>query len=216
MVMLASDANNPQFLGAHNPDDVLQVEFYEDDKVLDDWETAKTGIKTYRPKATYIHIRVPGNPLFDTRRVVEANDIRRFPRQWQYFQITKGGEANSPDAAGWKLKDWPDITADQIRKLEFLSFYTVEQIADATDAQIGGIGMGGEGLRQRAKAALQARNSQVSSTEIAARDEKLAALEKQNKDLAEKLDALMARMESGTPDDDRPRRGRPPMNREQS
>src|SRR6185436_19384643 len=99
---------------------------------------------------------------------------------------------------------WDEVTPEQARQLKFLRFYTVEQIAGANDAQIQGVGMGGEGLRQKAKRALAERNGAAISEEVKARDAKIAALEA-------KLEKLITLIETAPDADEQApaKRGRP-------
>lgn len=185
--MLASDLNNPEFAGAINPDAMVQVEFY-DHEALDSWKTEETGIKAYKPKCAYIRITIPGRQDLTVERPADQRDANRFPKQFMIYQMQTGKIANAENVPGWQIAEWDELDAEQVRQLNFLRFYTVEQIAGANDAQIQGIGMGGIGLREKAKRALAERNGAAASQEIAKRDERIAALE-------EKLNLLLASAE---------------------
>lgn len=203
--MLASDLDNPGFTGAQNPNDLLHVEFY-DHAALDTWKTNETGIKSYKDSCPYIRIAIPGNKDLTVERPADGRDVRKYPRQWLYFQMQTGKIANAENVPGWQIDQWDELGAEQIRQLKFLRFYTVEQIAGANDAQIQGIGMGGQGLREKAKRALAERNGSMVNEEVKARDEKIEALAAQNADLAEKLNKLMEMMGQAEP----AKRGRKP------
>lgn len=202
--MLASDLNNPEFIGPRNPDEVLQVEFY-DYAALDSWETNKTGIKTYKDTCPYVRISIPGNQHSMIERPADKRDTLRFPRQWLYFQMQTGKIANAENVPGWQIDQWSELEAEQVRNLKHLRFYTVEQIAGANDAQIQGIGMGGQGLREKAKRALSERNGAAVNEEKKAYEEKISDLQAQMQELR---DLLLAKR------DDAPaepvRRGRKP------
>lgn len=184
--MLASDLDNPEFIGPKNPDEVLHVEFY-DHAALDVWKTKETGIKSYKEECPYVRISIPGNPHSMIERPADKRDTLRFSRQWLYFQMQTGKIANAENVPGWQIDQWGELGDEQVRQLKFLRFYTVEQIAGANDAQIQGIGMGGQGLREKAKRALAERNGAAVNEEVKARDEKIAQLEQQ----MEKLMALV-------------------------
>ena len=175
--MLASDLNNKEFANPQNPDDLLHVEFYNH-AALDTWETQRTGIKTYVKECPFVRISVPGNQQLTVERPAEGQDAQRWPRQWLAFQMQTGMIANAENVPGWQLDQWDELNEETVRQLKFLRFYTVEQLAGANDAQVQGIGMGGTGLREKAKAALSQRNSEVTNTEIAKRDAKIAELER--------------------------------------
>lgn len=180
--MLASDLDNPGFTGAQNPDNLLQVEFY-DHAALDTWKTNETGIKSYKDTCPYIRISIPGNKDLTVERPADGRDVRKYPRQWMVFQMETGKIANAENVPGWQLDQWDELGAEQIRQLKFLRFYTVEQIAGANDAQIQGVGMGGQGLRERAKRALAERNGSKVNEEVKARDAEIAELKTQMQEM---------------------------------
>jgi hypothetical protein len=189
--MLASDLNNTEFVGAKNPDEVLHVEFY-DHAALDSWKTNQTGIKTYKEACPFVRISIPGNPHSMIERAADNRDTQRFPRQWLYFQMQTGKIANAENVPGWQLDQWDELEGEQVRNLKHLRFYTVEQIAGANDAQIQGIGMGGQGLREKAKRALAERNGAAVNLEVKARDEKIASLEAEMQEIKDLLKARPA------------------------
>lgn len=197
--MLASDLNNKDFSNPSNPDDLLQVEFY-DHAALDTWKTQKTGIKTYAKECPFIRIAIPGNDKTRIERPADGRDVKRFPRQWMHYQMMTGKIANAENVPGWQLEDWSDLGEEQVRNLKFLRFYTVEQLAGANDVQIQGIGMGGLALRERAKKALAEKNAKVVNDAVAERDKEISALKEQ-------MQQLMAMVQGK---EEAPRRGRPP------
>lgn len=175
--LLASDDNNPDFVNAKDPDSMLHVEFY-DFAAPDQWAITvdHKPRDTRKPECPYVRIQVPGNKDLTIERPADGNDQRRFPRQWLHFQMQSGKIANAQNVPGWPIEQWPDLVPDQIKNLHFLNFYTVEQLAGASDAQVGAM-MGGYGLRSRAQAAVQLRNGKQVSEAVAERDAKIGALE---------------------------------------
>jgi hypothetical protein len=184
--MLASDLNNPEFAGPQNPDSLLQIEFY-DHAAEDTWKSEETGVKSFRAECPYIRISIPGNKNTTVERPADGRDIKRFPNQWLFYQMQTGKIADAHNVPGTKLEDWLELDKEIIRQLTYLRFYTVEQIAGANDAQIQGIGMGGNGLRERAKAFLKERQGAAVNTEMKARDNEIAALKEQ---MAKLMDML--------------------------
>lgn len=174
--MLASDLNNPEFAGATNPDGLLSVEFY-DYKAKNPLMSFEKGIDVFEKECPYIRIAVPGRTDLTVERPADGKDVQRFPSQWMRFQMQKGAVSDQSHIPGWKLEEWADLSDEQVRLLKHLRFYTVEQIAGANDIQVQAIGIGGEGLRKRAREALQARNAAQVSGEVSKRDEKIAELE---------------------------------------
>lgn len=200
--MLASDLNNAEFVGAKNPDDILHIEFY-DYAALDTWKTQQTGIKSYKDECPFIRIAIPGNPNLTVERPADGKDIKRWPRQWLFFQMQTGKIANAENIPGWQLEQWDELGEEQVRQLKFLRFYTVEQIAGANDAQIQGIGMGGQGLREKAKRALHERNNTAVNAEVQARDTLIAEMRAQ---MAEMMELIKAKPTASEP----AKRGRKP------
>jgi hypothetical protein len=184
--MLASDLNNTEFVGAKNPDDILHIEFY-DYAALDTWKTQQTGIKSYKDSCPFIRIAIPGNPNLTVERPADGKDTKRWPRQWLFFQMQTGKIANAENVPGWQIDQWDELGEEQVRQLKFLRFYTVEQIAGANDAQIQGIGMGGQGLREKAKRALHERNSVAVNAEVQARDTLIAEMRAQMAEMMEMI-----------------------------
>jgi hypothetical protein len=201
--MLASDIDNPEFLGSKNPDDMLHVEFY-DYAAPDPWATRETGIQSFRKECPFVRIQVPGQKDTIIERPADGKDLKRFPRQWLHYQMMTGKIANAENVPGWQIEEWEELNPEQVRQLKFLRFYTVEQIAGANDAQIQGIGMGGAGLRTKAQDALRARQGQAVSQAVAERDAKIAGLE----DSIEQMKQMMAQLLAVQAEEPK-KRGRP-------
>ena len=167
-----------------NADAQLHVEFY----------LREDGPNKGNP---YVRIQAPGDKTNVIDQPVRDDHRERFPRQWLYFQMHQN--ENAAAQIGTPLSQWqkdaPDeINRDQIAELSILKFLTVEQLALASDGQLQRIGMGGVGLRERARQYLNRKN----------RAESNAELEDPKRQLAE-LQAQMASLVA-----DKPKRGRPP------
>jgi hypothetical protein len=171
----------------NNADSQLHVEFYVKD----------SGANEGRP---YVRIMAPGDKTNIIDQPVRDDHKERFPRQWLYFQMQQNeGAANEIGTAlsQWH-KDYPEeINRDQIAELAILKFLTVEQLALASDSQLQRVGMGGVGLRERARLYLNRKNRSDASAE----------LEDTKKQLAE-LQAQMAEFMAAQ--NEQKRRGRPP------
>ncbi len=166
-----------------NADAQLHVEFYTRD------EGANKG-------KTYVRIMSPGDKTNILDQPLRDDHKARFPRQWLYYQMQQSEGA--AQEIGTPLTQWnkdapEEINRDQIAELNILKFVTVEQLALASDAQLQRIGMGGIGLRDRARLYLNRKN----------RSEASAELEDTKKQLAELQAQMAALMETK-------RRGRPP------
>ena len=165
-----------------NADAALYVEFYVSDDP--DWKG--------KP---FIRIMVPGDKNNIVEQPVREDHKERFPRQWLHFQMQNADE--SALVIGVPISQWlaeapQDINRGQAEELHILKFQTVEQVATATDAQVQRVGMGGAGLRDRARAYLSRRNRAESRSEL---DETKRELE----ELKEQMAQLMAARKPGRP-----------------
>lgn len=215
--MLASDLNNPEFVGAKNPDSMLQVEF--------NWREAKTMFgkpvldEDGKPKRVlFCSIQKPGDDSSIVNTPAREDHKKRFPRQWLEFQMKEGGQIDGEAPIGWMLDDWKDISQDQLRELKYLRFSTVEQIAYASDIQLQRIGMGGMGLRERAKAALRNRMDASVKAEIEQAKSETAKRDAQIKELQEKMEMLLSATHAQpvtVEQEPKKRRGRPRKDEQQ-
>ena len=127
---------NPEYNGARNPDDALWVRFYSQPR-HNEFKSEQEQRPVFED-VTYIEIHTPGNNLNIIQTPARPEHQRRFPRQWAHFKNTNGDEG---DKNGTPLSAWPVLTPASVEMLKFLKFYTVEQIAFASDDQIQKIGM---------------------------------------------------------------------------
>lgn len=195
---LETDLANRNFAGAMNPDDLLWVQF-SIKPMQDNFQTQKQQKPVFIDQL-WVEIRVPGNQLLTIETPATEEHKRRFPRQWAYFQQTHGNDGQN---VGTPLAQWPLLRPSQVEELKALKFYTVEQIAFASDEQIGRVGMTAGmaplGFRERAKLYLEtARDNAVAvrqAEEIKARD---AQIEKMNKELAELREMVLGQAKANT------------------
>lgn len=168
----------------NNADAQLHVEFYNKDSGPNEGKV-------------YVRIMAPGDKTNIIDQPSRDDHKERFPRQWLHFQMQQNEGAASQ--IGTPLSEWhkahpEEINRDQIAELAILKFITVEQLALASDAQLQRVGMGGVGLRERARLYLNRKNRLESSAELEETKKQLAALQAQ---MAEFMGAQA-------------RRGRPP------
>jgi len=134
--MIASDADNPNFTGAHNPDSRLAVRFYVK-PVPNNFETAAQG----RPIFTdvdFVEIFVPGDNNTIIDQPVREDHKKRFPLQWAHF-VNK--HSNDAREIGTPLSQWPQVSAAQVEEFRAMKFFTVDAVANASDQNIQRIGM---------------------------------------------------------------------------
>lgn len=140
-----------------NADSHLHVEFFTSDE------------KDYKG-VPFVRIVVPGDKTNIVEQPVREDHKERFPRQWLHFQI-KQNEGSDQQLPGTLLRVWhehapEDLNRSQLEELQILKFQTVEQVATASDGQMQRVGMGGMGLRERARLFLTKKNRADSSEEI--------------------------------------------------
>jgi hypothetical protein len=184
--MLASDVNNPEFVGAAHPDARTHVEFYWH-APIDKYESQKIGKEVRGPKMPFIRILNPGDRTSIIETFVTDYHKARFPQQWLAWQIKEGMMTGDVQIPGWSIDEWTELDQNQREELKFLKFTVVEQLAGATDAQVQKLGMGGIGLREKAKRALQARMGAETRDAIQKKDQEINEL----KDSITKLEALV-------------------------
>ena len=204
MAMIASDADNPQFQGAHNPDSRLAVRFYVR-AVENAYETAAQG----RPIFTdvdYVEIFVPGDNNTIIDQPVRDDHKKRFPIQWAHFQ---NQHAKDTREIGTPLAEWPQITKSQGEELRALKFYTVDSVANASDQNIMRLGMiagmSPYAFREKAQQFLKmasgvavANEAEHHAKEVEAKNAELAAKLAENNATIALLQAQMAQLLEST------------------
>jgi hypothetical protein len=158
-----------------NGDAQLHVEFYVSDS------------EAYKGRP-FVRITAPGDKTSVVDQVVKEHHKARFPRQWLYFQMQQSNDAAAQ--IGTPLTQWltdapADINRDQVAELNILKFVTVEQLALASDNQLQRIGMGGIGLREKARVYLNRKNRTETNAELADTKAQLAELKAQLAELTE-------------------------------
>ena len=199
--MLASDARNTEFIGAHDPDSLLAVTFYMR-AVQNNFETLKQGRPIFTDRL-FVKIMTPGNDLNIIDTFATEVDKKRFPRQWAHFQNSNTGDSRE---VGTPVGQWPLLTLAQGEELKGAKFFTVEQIAGASDLQLQSVGMiagmNPMTLRDKAKAYLSAASGtalpQLQAEEIAKRDQQIKDLNDTLKRQGEQIAQLLANQQPET------------------
>lgn len=204
---LASDDDNTQFIGATNPDARLHKVFSRE-LVMNEFRS-KQEARPIHDTVDFITISVPGNNLFDVKHVVRQEHKDRFPIEWARFHNAQG---DGGQITGTPLSQWPQISSAIAEDLKYFRFYTVEQIATASDTQLQSIGMAGGmsayTLRERAQSFLRLAHG---AAEVANREEEFTGIRAENADLKSRLDAMQAQLAELT---QKRGPGRPPKDKE--
>lgn len=168
----------------------LAVRFYSKE-MQNDFLTNKEG-RPISYMADFVRIEVPGNQTSIIDTFVNESHKARFPQQWSLYMNEKAAGSNDPSISGTLLRDWPILNAAQATELKHFKFYTVEQVAAASDQQIMAIGMiagmSPLALRDKAIAYLaQAKDSsfaQKQAEELKLRDQQIEDLKTQMAELS--------------------------------
>lgn len=167
---------------ANNGDENLFVQFFKA-PVKMEYKSEQEGRPIYEERLM-VRIQSPGNNNNIVEREAWDGDKLRFPKQWLQFQV-KGEQAG---VEGTPIEQWPALNRAQVEELRAVRFYTVESIANASDAQLQGMGMGGQGLRTKAQAYLKAAQDtalvQKQAADLERRDSEIAELKSQVERLA--------------------------------
>jgi hypothetical protein len=182
-VMLASDEANPAFMGARNPDSALHVRFYSR-PIQNLFRTQQEGHPIFED-VDYVEIHTPGSQLNIIDTPVREDHKRRFPLHWAHFQNTHGKDSK---VVGTPINQWPLLTSAQSETVKGLGFLTVEQVAFASDEQVGKLGMHAgmapHAFRDRAKRFLEAAQGEAAINKQA---QEMESLKKQIADLTAML-----------------------------
>ena len=173
----------------------LAVRFYSKE-LQNDFLTNKEG-RPISYMADFVRIEIPGNQLSIIDTFVNNSHKAQFPTQWALYLNEKADGNHNPDnVQGTLLRDWPILNAAQATELKHFKFYTVEQVANASDQQLMSIGMTAGmsplALRDKAKAFLEnAKDSsfaQKQAEELNLRDQQIADLKSQMERMAKLME----------------------------
>ena len=200
--MLASDVNNREFAGAMDPDAVIVARFYM--RAIFQPFQSKLEAKQIWKDVLYIEYYPSGNTLLKMDVPVNESHKQRFSKQWAYYQASNDKDSRE---AGTPLSQWAILGPADVENLKALKFFTIDNLAGASDQQLQSLGMGMGGmaphvLRARAQAYLGAAKDSALPQQQA---EDIELLKKQIADLTEMLKAKPVEA-AATPK----RKGRPP------
>lgn len=124
--------------------------------------------------------------------VTDGDWSKRFADQVEIFK--RDGGASAP--AGMPVKAWGAIDARQAADLAAIQIFTVEDIADLSDANLARVGMGARELQAKARAFLAASKGAAEVQRLAAenerKDARIAQLEQQMAEFSAKMEAVVA------------------------
>lgn len=198
---LASDDSNRNFQGASNPDNALHVTFYDREFTQEvDCEDVKrkAGDKYFQ---LMVRIERPGDILNVVERLSTTDDERRFPVQYANYMNLRNGR--SGDLVGTALSECQLLSKEQAQQLNSLHFYTMEQVANSSDAQINAIGMiagmAPMAFRERMRMALRVQADTTMAQKLEKQVEESMAREKAMADVVAKMQEQMAQLIAAQP-----------------
>lgn len=161
----------------------------------------------------FVKVLIPGERDQIVRRVKDE-DKRRWAPQWQRYQ---SNQEQTPEGTPLDVL-FPGNPA-QVDNLRALKFYTVEQLADASDSALQSIGFGGRDMQAKARRFLEVANKSAQAhaveKQLAERDDRIRQLETlvyALKSTLEKKDPSinLSDIHVSPPSEPAKRRGRPP------
>ena len=187
-----------------NPDHQLLVRFY-DGTTPSEHESAQAGRRIVKDLVR-VNIRIPGNQFLELDEAATDEHKARFPMQWQHYLNQKGGD----EMGGTPIAELTFLSAAVKENLRAARFFTVEQVANAADAALMGLGMsvGMNPLALREKAlhwlSVSERNSGFTQVERQLEEERSGrlALEAQLKQALEAIEELRVKRGPGRPPKD--------------
>ena len=142
----------------------------------------------------FVEIMFPGDTKTIVNRQVKEEDKMRWPQYWDAYE-----RGESFKAQGFPLEQWHSMDEGLIRMLNLKHVYTVEQLAQVTDQNGPGLGMGWRELVSKAKAFVEVREKTSDAMKYAEQYQAIAAenklLQDENKSLAARLQLLEDRLE---------------------
>lgn len=140
----------------------------------------------------YIEVLKEGGKIL----TFEANDQykERYPKQWEAFE-------NQQEVAieGTPLEKWPGCTRAECENLKRINLFTVEQLAECTDAALEKYGHGCRALQKRAQEYLKAaQDVGKMARRMAKMEEDMEYLKTRNAELEESNSKLESQIEDFT------------------
>jgi len=187
---LADNVNNPNF-----GDDRLGIIFYED--VAEDAEQSLAqGRKVFR-SIEMVKIMIPGERFPTIRKVQKtgnrgSDDSLRWPKQYRAFKEKLEQTVHS----GTPLALWPRMRATLAEEMKYINIYTVEQLAELSDAHCQKVPKGYEWKQQARDFVNAMKDSGVVTrlqADLAERDNRISTLEEVVKDQGRRIEELAAK-----------------------
>ncbi|MGO7279378.1 hypothetical protein ACCT18_29445 [Rhizobium ruizarguesonis] len=146
----------------------------------------------------FVTIFIAGDKHTEVQRVATDHDKERFSDAYKRF---KEGAAAREQMVGTPLAQWSYLKPSQIKELESINIYSVEQLAALSDTSKQKIGMGANELVSAAQAFLVTSKDASAASAFAAENERLKddvkRLEEQVAEMGRRFEA-MAKEQGGS------------------
>jgi len=176
---------------SNNADARLVAIFYKK-PLQNNFKTEQEGRPIF-DEVDMVKVYIAGDSLSVIDTLVREDHKTRFPMQWANFMNKTG---NDPHLSGTPLIHWPLISAAQAEELKALKFFTVENVAAASDAQLQKIGMlagmSPHAFRDRAVNFLRIAKEESSANQ---HEEEIRTLRDENAKIKAETDAKLAEMQ---------------------
>jgi hypothetical protein len=170
----------------------LAVQFYSR-PMKNEFESEKAG-RAIHYDADFVRIFVPGDATTVIDVPVREEHKKRFPHHWAHYQNKHGGDTRE---IGTPLSEWSRLSPATVEDLRALKFYTVENIAGASDANLQKIGMaGGMSCYALRDHAIRFLNLAKGDSVAQAAEDRVKALEAENTKMREDFAKQMEEMKT--------------------
>lgn len=157
-----------------------------------EFKTAEEGRPIFEDR-DMVKIYTAGDNLNVIDTYVREDHKEKYPREWANYMNKHG---NDPQLVGTPIEQWPLVTQSQAEELKALKFFTVENIASASDQQLQRMGMAAGmspyAFRDRAVNFLKVSKDE---SEVTKHEEELRTLKEENAKIKAETDAKLAQMQ---------------------
>lgn len=172
-----------------NPDSALNVLFYTR-PLQNEWESEQQKRPIFYD-VDMIKIWTPGDDKNIIDTLARDDHKARFPVQWAHYMNKKDGDQSM--AGKTPLNHWPRLTPSMVEELRAIKFFSVEDVAHASDSNIQRIGMiagmSPHAFRDAAKNYLRLASGEAAESQAASEN---AELRKQMAAMQEQMAQLLA------------------------
>lgn len=166
--------------------------------VEDKSASEKEGRPVFRD-VEFVRIAIAGDSKTEVVHKVTDKIRNQFPQEYDHWKRTQ-----QQAVVGTPLEQWPGASVSFVKTCKMMNVYTVEALADLTDAHLRNLGMDARTMQARAKAWLESARDNAATERLAAENSRLhdevELLKQQIKDMGTRFQEMAQ--------SDAPRKGR--------